>query len=168
MGKRHLRAVTRIEKESHSIPWTRSTFEIELATPSTRGYWVAEVDGDVVGHAGLMMVLDEGHITTIAVDSRWRRKYVASALLLEVARDALRRGATALTLEVRISNNAAQDLYRRFGFAPVGARKAYYADTGEDAIVMWVHDIGGDEYKELLESMDRTRVTGAVSSASQR
>jgi ribosomal-protein-alanine N-acetyltransferase len=89
-----------------------------------------------------MLSLDEGHITTIAVDPAEQGNKVGTRLLLELCRSGVARGATGLTLEVRASNTAAQAMYRRFGFAPVGVRKNYYAEVGEDALVMWVHDIG--------------------------
>ena len=65
---------------------------------------------------------------------------------------ALARGATALTLEVRVSNRGAQELYRRYGFSSVGARKGYYQDNGEDALVMWARDIDAPEYRALLDT----------------
>ena len=81
-----------------------------------------------------MMSLDDGHVTTIAVDPEWQRQGVGTRLLLALAREAIARGATALTLEVRLSHRGAQELYQRFGFTAVGVRKGYYADTGEDAL----------------------------------
>ena len=93
------------------------------------------------GYAGLLMVADDGHITTVAVDPAWHRHGIGTRLLLAAGRAAPWRGAEQLTLEVRCRNAGAQALYRRFGFAPAGVRKAYYADNGEDALVMWAHDI---------------------------
>ena len=95
----------------------------------------------VVGYAGLMMVADDGHVTTVAVDPAWHRRGIGTRMLLELARRAPGRGVEQLTLEVRMSNAGAQELYRRFGFAPAGVRRGYYVDNGEDALVMWAHDI---------------------------
>ena len=81
--------------------------------------------------------------------------------MIGLAREALVRGAQNLTLEVRMSNKGAQDLYRRFGFAPVGVRKNYYPETNEDALVMWVHDIDTPEYADLLAGLER-RVPGTT------
>ena len=87
-----------------------------------------------------MMSADDGHVTTLAVDPRWQRHQIGTRLLLVLAREAIAREARSLTLEVRLSNRPAQELYRRFGFAPVGVRKNYYAETNEDALVMWAHE----------------------------
>ena len=150
MRRRHLRSVLRIESRVYPVPWSMSLFLSELALRSTRAYYVAFVGRQLVGYAGLMMTLDAGHVTTIAVDPAWHRHKIGSRLLLALAREALRRGATSLTLEVRLGNKAAQNLYRRFGFRPVGVRKNYYAETKEDALVMWAEDVAGDEYARLL------------------
>ena len=154
MRRRHLRSVLRIEAKVYPVPWSMSLFLSELALRSTRAYYVAFVGRQVVGYAGLMMTLDDGHVTTIAVDPAWHRHKVGTRLLLALAHEARRRGATSLTLEVRLGNKGAQNLYRRFGFRPVGVRKNYYAETKEDALVMWAEDVAGDEYGRLLESIE--------------
>jgi ribosomal-protein-alanine N-acetyltransferase len=100
-----------------------------------------------------MYVPPDAHITTIAVDPERQRASIGTRLLLALCEAARRRGATALTLEVRVSNEAAQALYRRFGFVPAGARKGYYPDTGEDALVMWAHDIDHPEFAERLAAI---------------
>jgi ribosomal-protein-alanine N-acetyltransferase len=155
MRRRHLRGVLRIEQQVYPRPWTASLFLSELALRSTRAYYVARVGRDVVGYAGLMMTLTDGHVTTIAVDPRWQRHQIGTRLLLALVREAIARGAIALTLEVRLSNRGAQALYRRFAFRPVGVRKGYYADTGEDALVMWAHDVAMSEYAQLLDALER-------------
>jgi len=94
-------------------------------------------------------------VTTLAVDPRWQRLQVGTRLLLGLAWEAIDREARSLTLEVRLSNKPAQELYRRFGFAPVGVRRNYYAETSEDALVMWAHDIQRAEYVQLLEAQER-------------
>jgi ribosomal-protein-alanine N-acetyltransferase len=154
MRRRHLRSVLRIESRVYPVPWSMSLFLSELALRSTRAYYVAFVGRQLVGYAGLMMTLDDGHVTTIAVDPVWHRHKIGSRLLLALAREALRRGATSLTLEVRLGNKAAQNLYRRFGFRPVGVRKNYYAETKEDALVMWAEDVAGPEYARLLNLIE--------------
>jgi ribosomal-protein-alanine N-acetyltransferase len=155
MRRRHVRSVLRIEQQVYPRPWSMSLFLSELALRSTRAYFVARVGRDVVGYAGLMMSVDDAHITTIAVDPRWHRKHIGMRLLLVLAREAIARDARSLTLEVRLSNKGAQDLYRRFGFGPVGVRKNYYAETNEDALVMWAHEIRGNGYAELLAGLER-------------
>ncbi|MDQ1519650.1 MAG: [ribosomal protein S18]-alanine N-acetyltransferase [Actinomycetota bacterium] len=155
MRRRHVRAVLRIEQQVYPRPWTHSLFVSELALRSTRAYFVARSGREVVGYAGLMMTLSDGHVTTIAVDPAWHRNKVGMRLLIALAREAIIRGASALTLEVRLSNHGAQAMYRRFGFAPVGVRKGYYVDTNEDALVMWAYDVDQPEYEELLDALER-------------
>jgi ribosomal-protein-alanine N-acetyltransferase len=156
MRRRHLRSVLRIEAEVYPRPWSMSLFLSELAMRATRYYVVARVGRDVVGYGGLMMTLEDGHITTIAVDPRWHRHKIGTRVLLTLAREAIARGATSITLEVRLSNHAAQELYRRFGFRPVGVRKNYYAETNEDALVMWAHDVDEAEYARVLASIEES------------
>ena len=154
MRRRHLRSVLRIESRVYPVPWSMSLFLSELALRSTRAYYVAFVGKQLVGYSGLMMTLDDGHVTTIAVDPAWHRHKIGTRLLLALVREALRRGATSLTLEVRLSNKPAQALYRRFGFRPVGVRKNYYAETKEDALVMWAEDVAGPGYAKLLDAIE--------------
>ena len=155
MRRRHLRSVVRIEAQVYPRPWTHSLFVSELALRSTRAYYVAKVGRDIAGYAGLMMSLSDGHVTTLAVDPAWHRHHIGTRLLLALAREAIEREATALTLEVRLSNKGAQELYKRFGFTAVGVRKGYYADTGEDALVMWAYEVSEAPYQRLLDGIER-------------
>jgi len=153
MRRRHLPEVLAIEAQVYPRPWSSRLFEDELER-SNRVYLVARLGPTVVGYAGLLMIADDGHVATIAIDPAWQRHGVARSLLVELVRGALRLGANQLTLEVRVSNRGAQDLYRSLGFAPGGARKAYYADNGEDALVMWAHDIRTDDYTARLAGLE--------------
>ncbi len=155
MRRRHLRSVVRIEAQVYPRPWTQSLFVSELALRSTRAYFVAKIGREIVGYGGVMLSMNDGHITTIAVEPDWHRHSIGTRLLLALAREAIDRNATALTLEVRLSNHAAQEMYRRFGFMPVGVRKGYYADTGEDALVMWAYEVGEPPYARLLQGLER-------------
>jgi ribosomal-protein-alanine N-acetyltransferase len=154
MRRRHLRSVLRIEAQAYPRPWSLGLFMSELALRNTRAYYVARVDGVVVGYGGLMVSGDDGHITTLAVDPTWHRRKIASRLLLALVREGVSRGVASLTLEVRVGNTAAQELYRQFGFAPAGIRKNYYVETNEDALVMWAHDVDGAEYARRLERIE--------------
>jgi ribosomal-protein-alanine N-acetyltransferase len=156
MRRRHLRGVLRIEEAAYPRPWSMALFDSELDQRDQRTYLVAKVDGDVVGYGGVMYVLPDAHVTTIAVAPERRRQAVGTRLLLALCRAAVAKGASALTLEVRLSNDAAQSLYRRFGFVPAGVRKGYYSDTGEDAIVMWAHDVDGAEFGDRLDAIAAT------------
>jgi len=154
LRRRHLRSVVRIEEECYPRPWSATLFLSEIAQRSSRRYIVATLGPLVVGYCGLMVVGDEGHVTTLTVDPAWHRRGIATVLLLDQARVAPSLGVRHMTLEVRVGNDGAQDLYRRFGFAPVGVRRNYYAETGEDALIMWVHDIDTAEYAERLAAIE--------------
>ena len=154
MRRRHLRSVLRIEAQVYARPWSLSLFVSELALRTTRAYYVARVNGVLCGYAGLMVTEEDGHITTLAVDPAWHRKKIGTRLLLVQAREAVRRGATSLTLEVRVGNTGAQEMYRSFGFRPAGIRKNYYVETNEDALVMWAHDVDTPDYRRRLEEIE--------------
>jgi len=154
MRRRHLRSVLRIESQVYARPWSLSLFVSELALRTTRAYYVARVSGVLCGYGGLMVTDDDGHVTTLAVDPAWHRNKIGTRLLLTLAREAVRRGACTLTLEVRVGNHAAQEMYRRFGFRPAGIRKNYYVETNEDALVMWAHDVDTLEYRRRLADIE--------------
>jgi [ribosomal protein S18]-alanine N-acetyltransferase len=167
MRRRDLRGgVMAIEAVSYPRPWSPAVFESEISQmrSGTRQYLVARrspvgshrARGPVVGYAGLWFAAGEAHVTNVAVAPAEQRRGVASALLVGLADEAVRRGSTAWTLEVRVSSTGAQELYRSFGFAPAGMRTRYYENT-EDAIVMWCHDIQSDAYAALLHSI-RTKL----------
>lgn len=161
MRRRHLRGVLRIEGKVYPRPWSPSLFAGELALTDSRIYVVARIDAAVVGYAGLMVVAEDGHITTIAVDPASQRRGIATRMLLQLVDRGMVRGVEQLTLEVRHSNRQAQELYRTFGFAPAGIRRGYYADNREDALVMWAHDVQSEEYVERLAGI-RARVAGTT------
>ncbi|MGO9557702.1 MAG: ribosomal protein S18-alanine N-acetyltransferase [Acidimicrobiales bacterium] len=151
MRRRHLKSVVAIEQQVFPTPWSLSLYLSELTMGGTRAYVVAISGNEVVGYAGLMLAVGEGHITTIGVSPRWQRHGIGRRLLLELAETARKRGAEDLTLEVRVTNTGAQALYHQFGFAPAGIRKNYYAEVNEDALIMWAHDIQSNDYKRRLE-----------------
>ena len=93
-------------------------------------------------------------MTTIAVDPVWHRHKIGTRMLLNLAREAVARGARHLTLEVRMSNEPAQAMYRRFGFRPAGVRKNYYAETNEDSLVMWAYHIDTPAYADRLAAIE--------------
>jgi ribosomal-protein-alanine N-acetyltransferase len=146
--------VLRIEAQVYPRPWSLSLFMSELALRSTRAYYVARVEGLVVGYSGLMLTGEDAHVTTIAVDPLWHRHKIATRLMLNMAQEARRRGARNLTLEVRVTNHPAQALYRQFGFRPAGIRKNYYVETNEDALVMWAEDIDTLDYTRKLHALE--------------
>jgi ribosomal-protein-alanine N-acetyltransferase len=155
LRRRHVPAVARLEKLVSTNPWSAELFRGELALPEEqRAYRVARAGGRLVGYGGLMFVLDEAHVTTLSVHPDRQGERIGTRLLAVLVREALRRGTTALTLEVRASNEPAKALYRRFGFAPAGVRKGYYAEVGEDALIMWAHDLDGEAYADRLSTIE--------------
>ena len=108
----------------------------------------AEEGGAIVGYGGLLVVGEDTHIVTLAVEPGTRGQGLGTRLMLRLAEEALRAGAAHLTLEVRVSNQPAQSLYRRFGFETVGLRRHYYRD--EDALIMWALDIDSEGYRRRL------------------
>ena len=151
MRRRHLRGVMAIERQVYPRPWSPNLFISEMSDLRNRTYLVARIGKEVVGYGGVMSYGDEAHVTTIAVDPDHHRRKIGTRLLYELVTDGIRMGARAVSLEVRMSNTGAQDLYRRFGFRPVGVRKGYYQETGEDALVMWAEDVRTAEYRARLE-----------------
>jgi [ribosomal protein S18]-alanine N-acetyltransferase len=162
MRRRHLRPVLRIESMVYPRPWSLGLFASELSLRGSRTYRVAKVGGAVVGYGGMMRAGDEGHVTTLAVDPAWQGRQVGTRLLLTLVRTALGWGCAGLTLEVRMANAPAQALYRRFGFVPAGVRKGYYAETGEDALVMWAHEVGSPAYADRLAGIEEGIVGSTV------
>ena len=150
----HLRDVHSIDTKVYPRPWSLALWRQEIAMLDTRHYIVAESDGCVVGHAGIMYVMNEGHVTTVAVDPQWQGRSIATRLMSALCHHARTRKTSALTLEVRVSNERAIALYRRFGFAPAGVRKNYYSEINEDALVMWAHDIDQPAFAARLRTID--------------
>ncbi|MDP8957947.1 MAG: ribosomal protein S18-alanine N-acetyltransferase [Actinomycetota bacterium] len=150
MRREDVEAVAELERAIFARPWSVRAFFDELGERN-RVYLVAERGERLVGYGGLLVVDEEGHITTLAVEPELQGSHLGSRLLLELIEAALRAGARHLALEVRASNRTAQRLYRKFGFAPIGVRKNYYRD--EDALVMWAEEVDRPEYRERLEKI---------------
>jgi len=143
-------AVLEIERLSFSAPWPAFAFEQELTANRLAHYRVARLGDRVVAFGGIWLMVDEAHITTFGVHPDHRRRGVGRRLLLELADVALELGSARMTLEVRVSNEPAQALYRSFGFVEAGRRVAYYSDDGEDALVMTTPDLTGAGMRALL------------------
>lgn len=132
-----LKQVLAIENMSFPAPWSRQAFISELTYNRAAVYLVARQDHQVIGYAGMWVIVDEAHITNIAVHPAWRRLGVGKRLMDRLVAIAEANNCRAITLEVRKSNAAAQNLYAQYGFVPHGLRRGYYSDNGEDAIIMW-------------------------------
>jgi len=155
MRRRHVRDVLAIERIVYPRPWSAALFFSELAQRTSRYYLVAHHGRNLVAYGGLMCHLDEGHITTLAVRPELQHRKIGSRVLLALVEEARRRPVRSLALEVRVANWPAQRLYSWFGFRPVGVRKNYYAETGEDALVMWIDELGSDD---MGARVDRIRL----------
>jgi [ribosomal protein S18]-alanine N-acetyltransferase len=129
-------AVVALDQLSFSLPWPERSFRFELTDNPNSRCWVAEVDGRIVGTIVAWLLVDEAHIATIATHPDLRRQGIARKLLTYALRYMSKEGAITSFLEVRESNTAAQEMYRRFGYEEVGRRKRYYKDMNEDAILM--------------------------------
>ena len=128
-----------IEEEAFTLPWTREAFEHEMTTNLYSYYLVAETEEkDIVGYCGMWIVMDESHITNVAVAERMRGHKIGEGLMREAIRVVKEQKVVLMTLEVRVSNIVAKNLYYKLGFQDGGIRKNYYTDTQEDALVMWV------------------------------
>ncbi len=159
--------VVAIERQVFTTPWSPQAFRQELVHHSTATYlilrytdreslpqernrrpWARKQDHTLLGYGGVWMVLDQGHISTLAVRPNWRGLGLGELLLASLIEQAMQRGAHHMTLEVRVSNQAAQQLYRKYGFELVGRRKSYYPDNREDALIMSVSSVADQEYQE--------------------
>ena len=128
--------VQEIEKGCFSVPWSRESFIREITENRCARYLVVELDGRVIAYAGVWLVLDEGHITNIAVHPDFRGQGYGARVTRALMQLASDMGLVWMTLEVRRSNLVAQSLYRKVGFIDVGYRKRYYEDNREDALIM--------------------------------
>ncbi|SDK38396.1 ribosomal protein S18-alanine N-acetyltransferase [Sediminibacillus albus] len=130
--------VMQVEAVSFGTPWTRDIFLNELNENPYAIYFVMEKAGVVIGYCGLWVIIDEAQITNIAILPEYRGRKFGKALFHFVMNQAIALGAGQLSLEVRVSNIPAQNMYKKFGLVPGGIRKNYYTDNYEDALVMWV------------------------------
>jgi ribosomal-protein-alanine N-acetyltransferase len=168
-----------IERESFSLPWPERAYRHELTKNEYAHYYVlcnrsiaytaeswsvwrrwwqgvlrrphSDV-GPILGYAGFWVMYDEAHISTLAVRAAHRRQGLGELLLISLLDEAYRLGAARATLEVRVSNLAAQALYAKYGFQQVGRRKAYYSDNREDALILTTPGFSSPAYQDLLES----------------
>lgn len=153
MRSRHLRGVVAIEQRTSPRPWSKDLFASELKQASSRCFVAALPNAAVVGYGCLMSTRYEAHVTNLATDQPMRRRGIASLLMLRLVDEALRWGLDAMTLEVRVSNEPAIALYERFGFVAEGVRPRYYAETNEDASIMWVRSIDSEEYRRRIDAI---------------
>lgn len=132
--------------------WSRQSFINEINNPGGIYFTAQDPDGTVLGYSGFWLIDDEAHITTLAVHPDFRRHGLGEMLLINDIQTAIAVNASRMTLEVRVSNDAAQKLYYKYSFKSLGLRRKYYQDNNEDALVLWADNIKSDEFKNLLDN----------------
>lgn len=131
--------------------WSRQSFSNELTNNDGRYFGaVCPATGMLIGYSGFWLISDEAHITTLAVHPEKRRQHVGERLLINNIIEARLRNANWLTLEVRVSNEAAQHLYYKYAFRRIGVRRRYYQDNSEDALVLWTDRITEAKFVDMF------------------
>jgi len=149
-------SVIKIEEASYGAHhWSKESFLNEISNELAKYYALHNSEGILAGYAGCWHILEEAHITTIAVAPNYRGKRYGSALLHRIIDDCYLAKIKYITLEVRVSNAAAVDLYEKYGFTSFGTRKGYYQDNNEDALIMWTKNIFFDEFKNRYENITK-------------
>jgi [ribosomal protein S18]-alanine N-acetyltransferase len=145
-----LPAVMVIENQVFPAPWPADAYVDELTRNElSRCYALETGAGDLIGYGCFWLLVDEAHISTLAVAHDWRRRGLGELLVIHLIEEAIRMDAAVITLEVRVSNHSAQSLYAKYGLTVVGRRKRYYADNREDALIMSTVRINA-AYQEML------------------
>lgn len=149
MTKDDVESVIAIEEEAYGKHhWAKASFYDEMSNNLAKYYVAKTRDGEIIGYAGTWHIIDEGHITTIAVKKDYLRNHIGEALIHQIVEDCYKDKVKYLTLEVRVSNEPAIKLYEKYGFQSLGTRKGYYQDNNEDALIMWTENIFYDKFKE--------------------
>ena len=150
MTQADLPAVLRIEGLSFTTSWPLNAFSNEIRDNKLAHYFVGRLGGALVAYGGIWVILEDSHITTIAVHPDYRGLKLGEEMLIKLLDEAILQGASWITLEVRESNDVAQKLYRKYGFTTVSTRRGYYSDNGENALVMWAGNLKGELYGARL------------------
>ena len=143
-------AVLHIEALSFSSAWPQNAFVNEIRDNKLAHYFVGRVDGRIVAYGGIWVILEDSHVTTIAVHPDHRGRKFGEEMLVHLLEEAITARASWITLEVRESNATAQRLYRKYGFTIVSTRRGYYSDNNENALVMWAGNLKGPLYASRL------------------
>ncbi len=158
MTANDIRSVMRIETLSFATSWPPSALASELSDNKLAHYFVGRIDDalpdEIVVYGGIWVILEDSHVTTIAVHPERRGQRYGEAMLVHLLHEAIERGASWITLEARESNAIAQNLYRKYGFTIVSTRRAYYSDNGENAVVMWAGNLRGELYRSRLAQLE--------------
>lgn len=148
MERSQVDEVLKIEEQAYGEHhWSKDSFYGELSNNLAHYYCALDLEGNLIGYAGCWQIIDEAHITTIAVKPEFKRKKIGEALLNKILVDCYKNEIKYVTLEVRVSNIPAIKLYEKYGFKSLGARKGYYQNNNEDALIMWTENIFWDKFK---------------------
>jgi ribosomal-protein-alanine N-acetyltransferase len=140
MSDAHVVAIAELEKTTNAAPWSLNSFRGETSNP--QAHYVVVLHGkEVVAFGGYWAIVDEAHVTTLAVHPAHRRRGIGRDIMKALLIDAKKRGITCSTLEVRASNETAIALYMELGYVKCGMRKNYYPNDREDAVVMWLYGL---------------------------
>lgn len=149
MKPEDIEAVAELDTKCFPTPWSVSAYSTEVHNPNAY-YIVARHNSKIVGYAGMWLVMEEAHITTIGVDPDFRGMKIGERMLVNLLDEAIHRGARRATLEVREHNLIAQNLYRKYGFYVAAIRRGYYTDNNENALVMWIDDLWDENFLRNL------------------
>ena len=152
MEKSDVDDVIELEKSAYGDHhWSKGSFLSELSNELAKYFSAFNQDGKLVGYCGIWQILEEAHITNIAVSPEYRRKHIGEALLKKIIDTCYSNMVKYITLEVRVSNTPAIGLYEKYGFKSFGTRKGYYQDNNEDALIMWTENIFYDKFRFVYE-----------------
>lgn len=138
MKLKDIDGVYNVEKSCFPDPWSKESFKKEIQNKLAK-YLVAQIEDKVVGYVGAWFIIDEAHITNVAVSPEYRGQKIGDKIVKYLIDECNDNKIKAMTLEVRVSNIVAQNLYKKYGFKLAGVRKEYYSDNKEDALIMWKH-----------------------------
>ncbi len=152
--------VSRLERRCYTLPWSSSAYVTEVGNSNAYYTVAVQPDGTIAGYCGMWVIMDELHMTTIAVDPAVRGRKIGERLLIDLIREGIKRGSERATLEVRERNTVAHNLYVKYGFEDVAVRKSYYSDNGENAIIMWANDLTLPPYQAMLRDYEARLAEG--------
>src|SRR5471032_317416 len=153
MNAADIERVLEIEVLSFSSSWPKDAFANEVRENKLAHYFVGRLDGRIVAYGGIWVILEDSHVTTIAVHPDVRGQRLGEEVLVHLLDEAIERDASWITLEVRETNDVAQKLYRKYGFTVVSTRRGYYSDNNESALVMWAGNLRGTLYANRLAAL---------------
>ena len=156
LSHEHLSAILELDKACFNGLWSKEGYQRELDSPNSeiQGLFSQKTGEKLLGMGCFWSILEEAHITILAIDSEYHRQGMGAALLYSLIKTARKRYLERATLEVRASNQAAISLYEKYGFKVAGRRRRYYQDNGEDALILWLGGIHKPEFQEILANWE--------------